>query len=815
MKQLTAVLTLFTLLVGSLLTVWGLAHLQWPQALPWWGTAALGRYLAFLIICTVLVFAGSFVSKKNPLLVGGVAATCLALLSGMLWPLLTMLWFALASATLGKSFLAVFKINAEESWLVYLLVGAGIYGTAVGLLAHFPVNYPGIYGVLLTLPFLLGWRVVAAQWKGLLASFAKIDVAGFQVNWLDAAVAVVALVHFVVALMPEVGHDALAMHLFIPAHLASRHQWGFDAGTYVWAVMPMLGDWIFAFSYMLAGETAVRLVNVGFIFILGWQVRVLVLWASGSANGARWAALVFLSTPLTFTESSSLFIESVWASFVVAGTLVLLRLCLAEGESRSGMPLAALLLGLAVATKAVTLTILPVLVLLLVWQTKAWLRETSLSSWLTATGLFLIIGLIPYVTAWWVTGNPVFPFFNGVFRSPYYPAVNFESSSIFGKGLTWDVLYRATFESGKYLEASAGASGFQWLLLLAPTAIIMFVIKQSKGLALLLVGLLVVAAVFHSVSYFRYAFPAWAILAAAMGVVLGWASTEAGPIKKTLFAVAVGTVMLNLLFLGAGAQYRDFPLKSIGDEAHRERYLQSRLPIRNAVGLVNEINTGQTPVAVFSHPMTAGLKADALYPNWYNFRFQEEINAAITVPAVANVLLKRGVDFVILDSSWQNPEKRELVGKATELIADYGSISVRRVRADYRFKAELLKNPDFASIDGWTLAPGAEYDRTSGVIKTNVAASATQAVAVSSGQRYLNIVVARCAKEPALGRAQINWLDAKGQFVTTDIKTFECAQVWTEQVMEVTAPPTAALAIVYATGHTTIPLEFKSGSLRQ
>jgi len=805
-----------SLMAGVVLTIWGLVHLPWPQTLPWADASALFRYLTFMGVCAGLVFAGSFWSKRNPLLVGAIIATGMALLSGALWSLLVTLWFAFASAILGKSILSVLRINTEETWLTNFLIGAGVYGTAIGFLAHFPVNYPGVYGVALALPVLLGWRNVTECGRRFMASLAKNDTSAFKINWLDASIAVIALVFFVVALMPEVGHDALAMHLFIPAHLALRHQWGFDADTYVWAVMPMLGDWIFSVGYMLAGETAVRLINFGFILVLGWLVRDLVLWAGGAIKGVRWAALIFLSTPLTFTESSSLFIESVWAAFVVAGTLALLRQYSATDESKSGMPLAALLLGLAVATKSVTLTILPVLLLLVLWHFKSWLRTTSLSSWFTATGLFLLVGLIPYFTAWWLTGNPVFPFFNGIFQSSYYPPVNFDSATIFGKGVTWDVLYRATFDSAKYLEASAGASGFQWLLLFVPAAIILFANKQHKGVTLLLVGAMVVAAVFQSVSYLRYAFPAWAILAAVMGLVLGGALTESKLVKAAWVAAATGTVLLNLLFLGAGAQYRDLPLKSIGDKVHRDAYLQGRLPIRNAVELVNLLNVGRAPVAIFSHPLTAGLKADALYSNWYNFRFQGEINAASTAHAVANVLLQRGVDFVILDSSWSGgSEKRELIGKATESIAEYGSISVRRVRADYRFQAELLKNPEFSSTDGWALAPGAGYDAVSGVITTSVAASATQALAVSPGQRYLNTVVARCFKEATLGRVQINWLDDKGQFVTADLKTFDCTPDWTEQAMEVTAPTTAAVAIVYVIGHTATPLQFKSNSLRQ
>lgn len=819
MKKSTIAISLSALLAGLLLTVWGLAHLSWPQALPWVDASALFRYLFFIGTCSVLVVAGALWSKLSPLVVGAVIATALALLSGALWPLLVVVWFALAATFLGRVVLVALKIKPEyEDWLIHFLVGAGLYGTAVGLLAHFSMNYPGVYGVALALPVLLWWRNAADYARSFGALFAIDNANEIKVDWLGAAAAVIVLVHFVVALMPELGHDALAMHLFIPSHMASRHQWGFDADIYVWAVMPMLGDWLFSVGYVLAGETAARLINTGFILVLAWVVRDLVLWAGGTARGARWAALIFLSTPLTFTESSMLFIESVWAAFVVAGILMLLRLCTNSSQSKSGMLLAALLFGLAAATKAVTLTVLPVMLLLVLWHYKSWIKTTGFSSWLTAVALFLAIGLIPYSTAWWLTGNPVFPFFNGIFQSPYYPSVNFDSAAIFGKGLTWDILYRATFDSGKYLEATAGASGFQWLLLFVPAAVVLVAEKQRKGMILLLVGTLVVFAVFRSVSYFRYVFPACAILSAVMGLALSGSSTvgESKLVRSAWVAAASGTVILNLLFLSAGATHRDFPLKSIVDSTHRDSYLQGQLPIRNAVELVNLLNVGGSPVAVLAHPLTAGLKANALYSNWYNFRFQGEINDASTAHAVANVLLQRGVDFVIIDSNWQGGvEKRELIGKATELIAEYGSISVRRVRTHYRFKSELLKNPEFSSTDGWALAPGVAYDAVSGVMTTSVSASATQAITASPGQRYLNTVVARCFTETTLGRVQINWLDGKGQFVTADIKTFDCTPEWTEQEMEVSAPKTAAVAIVYVTGHTTAPLQFKSNSLKQ
>ena len=99
-------------------------------------------------------------------------------------------------------------------------------------------------------------------------------------------------------------------------------------------------------------------------------------------------------------------------------------------------------------------------------------------------------------------------------------------------------------------------------------------------------------------------------------------------------------------------------------------------------------------------------------------------------------------------------------------------------------------------------------------MQVRVDASASQAVAVVPGGRYRNVVVARCAKMQATGRVQINWLDSGGRLISAAISTFDCAPDWQEHAMSVTAPTNASLAFVYVSGHTPIPLEYKSNSLR-
>ena len=810
-------LFVIALIAGFALTATGLSRLPWQLSLSWADTNSLMRFIEFLVVAAIFV---SFLVRWlqwNAGLAVLLAAALLAMLAGALWPLLVTLWFAGASTVLGYWILEKLKIKSED-FLNCFLVGFGAYGTAVGLLAHYPVSYPGVYGAALALPLVLGWRVVLEKGKSFFTHVTKTNSSKFDVNWLDVAIGVVALVYFVVALMPELGFDSLVTHLFVPAHLALRHQWGFDASTYVWAVMPMLGDWIFSIGYMLAGETAARLINVGFIFILAGLIRSIVLWAGGSALGARWAMLIFLSTPLTFTEGSSLYIESIWASFVVAGALAILRTCATSGKPKVELPVAALLLGSALAAKAITFTILPVLLLLLVWRYKSWYKATGLQVFIFGFGLFLAVGFIPYVTAWWLTGNPVFPMFNKIFQSPYYSITENFNNPAYNSKFTWDLLYSVTFESGKYLEAHAGASGFQWLLLFIPTLIALIVFRQIRGLALLFIGVLTIVIVFHSQSYLRYVLPSWVILISAIGLILSSALSASKLMRSLWYAAAVVSVVLNLFFLNSGnGFYRDFPLKSILDQSSRDEYLLRRLPIRNAVELVNRLNVNKSPVAVFANPLMAGLSGDALYISWYNISFSKEISSVQTEQNLVDILLKRKVDFLILDSSCcgGEVEKRVRIEKVTEKIAEYGSLSVRKIKPSYLFKTELLANPDFSLIKGWTLSSGVKYDAAAGVLLVNVTAPAVQTVTVSPGVRYLNSTGARCAKEPTLGRIQINWLDNKGQIAGTDIKTFECSSTWAEYAMEVTAPLNAINASIYVTGHSAIPLEFKSNSLRQ
>jgi hypothetical protein len=504
---------------------------------------------------------------------------------------------------------------------------------------------------------------------------------------------------------------------------------------------------------------------------------------------------------------------------VVAGVFSVLKVCFEKQLAGEQLLLGGCLLGFALATKAVTLPLLPAVLLLLLWKQKHWLRNNSTPwQWQTGVLLFLALGAIPYVTAWWLTENPTFPFFNAIFKSPLWAPVNFEASA-FGKGIPWDVLYAVTFDSGRFLEGQAGAGGFQWLLLFAPLSYGLLIARHAKAAVLLFFSLSTVFLVFHSTSYLRYIFPAYAMLSGLIGLGLGMTEVWPRLLHRWFNVLGFFTFFLGTVFLTSGAFHGASSWKSIWSPQARTQFLETRLPIRNAVALVNMLNTGKRPVAFLSEPLSAGLDADALYVSWYNVGMQTPYFAAKTEAELARVLMDKNVEFLVNDKGWNaygnlTAEQLALISAVSDLVWQQGPVSVRKLKASYQHGTEYLRNANFEGPEDWNMPQPALYDGATQSVKVTVASPATQSFSVISGRTFINTVRARCLDQKTQGRLQVNWSDVKGAFIQTHIDVFDCTPDWQDYAMKVTAPPGAVTATVFASGHTPVALAFKSVSFK-
>ncbi|MBT2338999.1 MULTISPECIES: phospholipid carrier-dependent glycosyltransferase [Pseudomonas] len=788
------------LLASTVISLYGFSTLEWPSM----NSATRTILLSALVLATLTVF-----TRKSPIVLGAGLVGGLSIACGQAWPMIVVAVLAASSMTLGRWMLGR---RIATDWTVQLLIGIGTFGTLTGLAAYFPINYSWLHATLLLLPLVLGHQHAGATAQAFLrwVRAERAPQPPLQ-TVLDVLIAGFACLYAAVAFMPEVGHDALAMHLFIPAHLAQRHQWSFDAGTYAWAVMPMLADWIYGIGYMLAGETASRLSNCAFTLLVAWQVRNLTIWAGGTATSARWASLFFLSTPLAFAESSSLFIESAWTAFVLGGSLAILKVSRFTSEAperQSQLILAGTLLGFALATKAITLSILPVLLVLLLMQYKAWVRPGVVRTLLLGSIGLLLAGITPYLSAWHLTGNPVFPFFNGVFQSPLWPSVNFEPPAIFGKGVTWDTLYRMVFKAPQFIEGKAGAAGFQWLLV--PTAAVVLALSaQRKAWCILLLGAGAIILPFQSTAYLRYIFPSFALFS----VVLALPFSDNKVFPKTLGIIAGASLVLaNVLFIQAATYYGQIKPLALFSQAGRDAYLSETLPIRKIVDAVNVLNVGNRPVAVFASPLMAGLKGDALYASWYNVTWKNEFDTATSPPALTRLLHRRQVGWLVIDHNSTPEAQLERLQNVSDAYVKMGALELRKVN---QAPQERLLNPDLSGLEGWHLTRPSSYDALRKVLTVTVTTPATQRVEAAPGQAFVSVVSARCATQTTPGRIQTNWMNADGAFISASIETFDCTPQWETYEMNGVAPADAAFAIIYASGHNDTPVEFKSLSFKQ
>lgn len=793
-------MVLLVLLASTAVGVYGFSTLE---------LASMNSSSRTILLSVAVLAALTAFTRKPPIKLCLGLLACLTIACAQIWPVVVVAVFALSATVLGRWLLG--QENPAD-WSIHLLMGTGTFGTLTGLAAYLPINYPWLYGAMLAVPLVLGRKQVLSIGRELLAQIQATRSAQTPLQTgLDVLIGGFACLYVLVAFMPEVGHDALAMHLFVPSHLAQRHQWSFDANTYVWAVMPMLADWVYSIVYMLAGETASRLSNSAFALLVAWQIRNMTLWAGGSATSARWASLIFLSTPLAFAESSSLHIESAWTAFMLAGTLAILKVSGFTADPRerlSQLVLAGVLLGFAMATKAVTLSVLPVLLLVLLLQYKAWaVRGIAKTLMLGGAGL-LLAGATPYVCAGYLTGNPVFPFFNGVFHSPLWPDMNFEPPATFGTGMTWDILYRMVFQSPQFIEGRVGAAGFQWLLL--PTAAVAVLLSgNKKALCILLVGAGAMFMTFQSTAYLRYVFPSFALFS----VILALPFSDARAFPRSL-AIAAGAVLVlaNTRFIQAATYYGEIKPSALLSQAGREAFLLERLPIRKMVDTVNALNSGYQPVAVFASPLMAGLHGDALYASWYNLKWKGEFDAATSPAELTRRLRQREVNWLVIDlKSLPQAQLDRLLAVSTS-YSRLGNLDLRKLNATHY---ELLLNPDLSSLDGWNLLSPSTYDTSRKILTVNVNTPATQRVDVTPGLTYVNSVSARCTEAATTGRIQANWMDDQGDFISTSIETFDCTTHWETHEMSVVAPANATSAVIYASGHTDTPLEFKSLSFRQ
>jgi hypothetical protein len=612
------------------------SHRLWTQ----WPT---GRFGELVVVALTVLGLATLAARWSPWSRATlIAVTWLLLLmffAGVV-PVLATTIFFLAAAALGGLMFPQRPLSLQT--LLAAMVMAGV----VGWLLPLPIHHVWVYLPLCLM--LIAWRREALR-IALLAS---------AMHWREAiantprtaifAVTVVGLAT-TAAWLPTMQYDDLTYHLRLPWQLQEQGFYMPAPQFQIWALAPWASDVLQALPQLIGGQEARGPVNVIWLIMLAaglWEFSKQL----GASATSRWLAIALVaSLPLTAAQTASMQTELltatalVWMAALIAGPR--------DGRLRFWLALAVLAGGLA----AMKLVAAAIGGLVLVW---ALIRHP----WPSPTRILVIfvagLGVAgsSYLYAWVITGNPLLPLFNSWFKSPYMTTADFNDAR-WHSGFGWDLLWKMTFDTDRYLEAYKGAAGFV-LVALCGIWLLSLLQRRTRAAALIATGILLLPLI--PLQYLRYAYPGLVLLCAVIAAA-GTAASQRNHLYWLLSAVC----LLNLSFQANGNwMLHNGALKATIRSAGRDAPLTTRFaPERTlAAAIRSSGDPGNVLLLDVGNPMFAEFGSRGRTVSWYSPTLHDAALQAERDPtgqAWSVLIREQDVHHVVLRTSSVTPAQRQ------------------------------------------------------------------------------------------------------------------------------------------------------------
>ena len=586
------------------------------------------------------------------------------------------LWLASVSATGALVLRWCYSSgkDADISATEAFVVGTAIWMAALGVMMHFPVNFRGFHLGVLLLPFLclhglpaqtatslrskaLGfhaWMQSIPFWAFCLG----LAIIGWSVRW---------------AAFPSMAYDDHAGHLRLWTELLTERRALFDVKGQIWAVAPFASDLIYAGISLVAGADARSAINLMLaIALLALIARV--LHQMRAPAWVQWLLVVLMAT--TPMLGNLLLTMQTELALAVIGMASLRLVLNAKGGWRGQY-----VLGILACSAMCAAIKLPGVIfgatMLLALAVNLWMQRgpaRTASAYLKWPALIVIIVLAfvsahSYANAWLTTGNPLFPLYNAIFKSPFAPVSNFSDPRwIHGFGIRSYV--RAFFHTSEFFEGGNYTAGWQYLVMLPLALAAVWTAPIPSRLRLAIVPLLGFGfAMFAATQYWRYVFPVMPIACVTMAALfIGKNRT----VRNASLALAILCILANLAFYHRVSWMMGAPAGTAYTQAEKQVLVSQYAPVAVLTGKVNQMAPGSRVLYPEDTPFGASLHGTPLYVNWYSPARSAQFAALKTPADVAAFLQQDRIDFAVLglgDADTSNLPKKLL----REHIAQYGT----------------------------------------------------------------------------------------------------------------------------------------------
>jgi hypothetical protein len=700
-----------------------------------------------LVLAAITVLAAATLPRRQrvlALLPGAIAAAAMVgaavTLGGHLWDYGTAALTLAAAWWLGRVVLRILHVpRLRGVMIVELVIGLGVEGLVVLVLGRLSILEWWTIGALTIAAGLIGsWAAASAGWarrdslaRALLDSRVAAACAGLlllQVAWATVWLSA-----------PEIMYDALYAKAYLPQLWAHTHTIG---PLLTHPVLNVTG----LTQYVAVAGHALGAPDVGReLQMLMWGILVATVWWWGrrSVVGPL-AALAVGIVPQVVWQSTTAFDDLMLTAGAVALTIAVLRTADGHetGEGGSTFALALAIGALGGACIWLKLNQLAVAVVLVAgWVVLSRPRRALLAR-AAGVGLGgLVIAGPEFIVRWIDTGNPVFPSYNTIFKSPHYPLVNEQYNFPYWQHTTILDALKAPYEVVVHpwlMNDSTPAGAFG--LLVAAVAIAALVGWRHRGrrdvaiawLALV-VGLL---AWWIQFRYLRYALPAMMVgVLLTVTLLRGWRPGRATTAALLAAAGVASTVYLPSTVASFwNVPHRNLPFAAAFGRWDESDYLRTVFPEKDTLDVYQRVAPPGSLALSDAHERTFLVDRD-LSPFWEVSRLLE---APGPLPTTGDAALRRmramGIGWAVVSDADQAQ-----IAWAAALLREHGEVvfSDRGWRL-YRLVDRPTRPRPLASCDvrlrGTSGCWAGRFDRIAGLRDGESPAGASRRIRVCAGE---------------------------------------------------------------------------------
>lgn len=385
-----------------------------------------------------------------------------------------------SSYLLGSIFLR--SINIVNKNIVKIALGLGILGVIFYFLLFFNIGKKSFFAIVLFLPILLGKKYIKNLTLDIKESLPKT-----KKEYISFFIIGIFFVFYIAyGSAPIAKYDALTKHLPITIFGAENGQFNYNVVESLVYGESMVMN--YTYSIMFACFSAFKAITLFNVFISFFIFKMLEIFSKSIYKNTNilFLAIVYFTTPMFFEFSTVFYLDMLPIFFLLAAILCYSNLN--KSEAWTSLPIVAFLFGCAVFAKlTISYSVLVAGIIILVLSILYGYKNKSIFEIIKYFFVSLVLFIFPFITSiiniWYRTGNPLFPFYNNIFKSPYFPDYKFEDPfGVSPLGFSLESLFKMVFQTSKNVEMHNGGLGFFMLLIfIIPIAII---INKNKKMIL-------------------------------------------------------------------------------------------------------------------------------------------------------------------------------------------------------------------------------------------------------------------------------------------------------------------------------------------